>query len=77
RFTKAGYEIHPEAEDRIDRQYGVHFYTNVGESDTVTIRIGVRLYCQAAASGGRSLLNFQAGAANYVKIPYIYWYLHQ
>ncbi|UCE66320.1 MAG: hypothetical protein JSU85_16005, partial [Candidatus Zixiibacteriota bacterium] len=41
RFTKAGYEIHPEAEDRIDRQYGVHFYTNVGESDTVTIRIGV------------------------------------
>ncbi|MEE9554290.1 MAG: hypothetical protein V3W18_08345 [candidate division Zixibacteria bacterium] len=76
RFTMGGYELHPTRADRIDRQYGVQYYTNVGENDTVTIRIGVRLYCQAASSGGRSLLNFQAGSANYVYIPYVYWYLH-
>lgn len=76
RFTMAGDELNPTRSDRIDRQYGNSFYTNVGESDTVTIRVGVRLYCRAKAEGGRSKLNFQAGAANYVYVPYVYWYLH-
>lgn len=76
RFTLAGDELHPERSGRRDAQYGDHFYTNVGENDTVTIRVGVRLYCRAKASGGRSRLNFQTGAANYVYVPYVYWYLH-
>ena len=76
RFTMAGDELHPERSDRIDRQYGNHYYTNVGASDTVTIRVGVRLYCHAKASGGRSRLNFQTGGADYVYVPYVYWYLH-
>lgn len=76
RFTMAGDELHPERSGRIDRWYGHHYYTNVGVSDPVTIRVGVRLYCRAKASGGRSRLNFQAGGANYVYVPYIYWYLH-
>jgi hypothetical protein len=73
----AGDELHPERSDRIDRQYGISFYTNVGERDVVTTRVGVRLYCYARASGGRSRLDFQTGAANYVYVPYVYWYLHQ
>lgn len=76
RFTMAGDELHPERSDRIDNQYGISYFTNVGQSDMVTIRVGVRLYCRAKANGGRSKLNFQAGAANYVYVPYVYWYLH-
>ena len=77
RFTMSGYELHPERAGRMDAQYVDSSYTNVGENDTVTIRVGVRLYCRAKASGGRSKLNFQAGGANYVYVPYVYWYLHQ
>jgi hypothetical protein len=76
RFTLAGDELHPSRSDRIDQQYGNHYYTNVGAGDTVTIRVGVHLYCYARASGGRAKLNFQAGVGNYVYVPYIYWYLH-
>jgi len=72
-----GYELNPERSGRRDTQYVNSFYTNVGENDMVTIRVGVRLYCRAKASGGRSKLNFQVGAANYVYVPYVYWYLHQ
>ena len=76
RFTMAGDELHPERAGRIDSQYG-HFYsTNVGEGDTVTVRVGLHQYCQAQASGGRSRLNFQGGEANYVMVPYVYWYLY-
>jgi len=77
RFTMSGYELHPDRSGRIDAQYVDSSYTNVGENDTVTIRVGVRLYCKAKANGGRSKLNFQAGGANYVYVPYVYWYLHQ
>ena len=76
RFTMSGYELHPERSDRIDSRYGEHYYLNVGERDRVTIRVGIRLYCRAKANGGRSRLNFQAGAANYIYVPYVYWYLH-
>ena len=75
-FNMAGDELHPERSDRIDRQYGNHYYTNVGAGDRVTIAVGVRLYCRAKANSGRSKLNFQAGAANYVYVPYVYCYLH-
>ena len=75
-FTLAGDELHPERSGRRDAQYGNHYYTDVGENDTVTIRVGVRLYCRAKASGGRSKLNFQSGAGNYVYVPYVRWYLH-
>jgi hypothetical protein len=77
RFTRAGYEIHPTESNRIDRQYGHVYTTNVGGGDPVTIRVGVRLYCLGKASGGSALLNFQAGAANYVYVPYVQLYLHQ
>lgn len=76
RFTMSGYEIHPKRCGRIDGQYGHAYYRAVGERDTVTIRVGVRLHSKARASGGQSRLNFQAGAANYVKVPYVRWYLH-
>ena len=76
RFTYAGDELHPTRSGRIDRQYGDNYYTNVGEGDTVTVRVGVRLHCYARASGSCAILNFQAGAANYVYVPYVYWYLH-
>lgn len=77
RFTMAGDELHPQRSGRRDAQYVNSFYTNVGENDMVTIRVGVRLYCRAKANGGRSKLNFQAGGANYVYVPYVYWYLHR
>jgi hypothetical protein len=76
RFTLGGDELHPERSDRIDGQYGHHYFTNVGANDTTTVRVGVRLYSRAKASGGRSKLNFQAGGANYVYVPYVFWYLH-
>lgn len=77
RFTMSGGELHPERSDRIDGRFYHGYYTNVGAHDTVTIRIGTRLYCRGKANGGRARLNFQAGAANYVYIPYVYWYLHR
>ena len=76
RFTYGGDELHPTRSGRIDRQYGDNYYTNVGEGDMVTVRVGVRLYCYARASGSCAILNFQAGAANYIYVPYIYWHLH-
>lgn len=76
RFTLGGAELHPTRSGRIDNQYVQSFYTNVGQGDPVTIRVGIRLYCQAKAGGAHSILNFQAGAANYVFVPYVYWYLH-
>jgi hypothetical protein len=76
RFTMAGDELHPERCGRVDSQYSHAYFTNVGAGDTVTIRVGAQLYCKARASGGRSKLNFQAGAANYIYVPYVYWYLH-
>lgn len=76
RFTLAGDELHPERCGRIDSQYSHAYYTNVGAGDTVTIRVGAQLYSYARASGGRSRLNFQAGAANYIYVPYVHWYLH-
>lgn len=75
-FRRGGDELHPTQYGRIDGQYGNSYYANVGASDTVTIRVGVHLYCYARASGGRSKLDFRSGAANYVHIPYVYWYLH-
>ncbi len=76
RFTCAGDELHPTRSGRIDGQYGCSYTTNVGEGDLVTVRVGVRLHCYARASGSFTILNFQAGAANYVYEPYLYWYLH-
>jgi len=76
RFTLAGDELHPQRCGRIDSQYTTSYFTNVGAADTVTIRVGVRLYSAAQANGGRSRLDFQAGAANFVFVPYVYWYLH-
>lgn len=76
RFTLAGDELHPSRDGRIDGQYAHSYFTDVGEGDTVTVRVGARLYSYARASGGRSRLNFQAGNANYVYVPYVYWYLH-
>lgn len=76
RFIMSGYELHPTRADRIDRFYSHSFYTNVGERDLITIRSGVQLYCRGKANGGRAKLNFQAGSANYVYVPYVYWYLH-
>jgi len=76
RFTLAGQELHPTRSGRIDNRYGHAYFTDVGEGDTVTIRVGARLYCRAKASGSHSILNFQAGSANYITVPYVYWYLH-
>jgi hypothetical protein len=39
--------------------------------------VGARLYDYARAGGSHSKLNFQAGSANYVYVPYVYWYLHR
>jgi len=77
RLTIGGSELHPTRYGRIDRGYSHSYYENVGQSDTVTIRVGVRLYCYARANGSHSILNFQSGAANYVYVPRIYWYLHR
>ena len=76
RFYMSGDELHPERSGRIDTQVGHSYYTNVGEADTITIRIGVRLYCRGKANGGRARLDFRSGGANYVYVPYVYWYLH-
>lgn len=77
RLTIGGAELHPVRYGRIDRGCSHSYYTNVGQGDLVTIRVGVRLYCYARAGGSHSILNFQSGAANYVKVPYIYWYLRR
>lgn len=74
-FSMGGDELHPTRCGRIDRQYGHYYSTNVGAGDTVTIRVGAKLYCYARASGGQSRLNFQSGAGNYVYVPYVYWRL--
>ena len=76
RFTMAGYELHPTRSGRIDTQYGHSYYTDIGENDTVTVRVGVQLYCRVSASGSHSILNFNAGSANYVYVPYIYWRIY-
>lgn len=76
RFTMGGDELHPTRSGRIDGQFTQVYYTNVGEGDTVTVHVGARLYCQAGWSGSHSSLNFQAGTANYIYVPYVYWYLH-
>lgn len=77
RFTLAGDELHPTRYGRIDTNYRHVYYTDVGERDSTTIRVGARLYSYARASGGHSILNFQAGSANYILVPYVYWYLYQ
>ncbi len=77
RFSLRGGEIHPRRCGRIDRQYGHTYTTFVGAGDVVTVRVGVRLYCYARASGSSSILNFQAGAGNYVYVPNICWFLHR
>jgi hypothetical protein len=76
RFTLAGDELHPTRSGRIDSQFSHLYSTNIGEGDTVTIRVGARLYCRAKASGSHSILNFRVGNANYLYVPYVYWYLH-
>lgn len=77
RFTLSGYELHPTRSGRIDAHYAQHYYTNVGSGDTVTIRVGARLYSYARAGGTHSVLNFLSGGANYISVPYVYWYLHR
>lgn len=77
RFTIGGNELHPTRYGRIDRAYSHSYYQYVGQGDTVTIRVGVRLYCYARDCGSHSILNFKSGAANYVRVPYVYWYLHR
>ncbi|MBN1188805.1 MAG: hypothetical protein JXA46_03555 [Dehalococcoidales bacterium] len=72
-----GQEIHPVRYGRIDKQYSYSYFTQVGEKDTVTISIGVYLYCKARASGSLSVLDFKTGDANYIYIPYIHWSLYQ
>jgi len=76
RFSLGGNELHPTRSGRIDSQYWQSYYTDVGQSDTVTIRVGAKLYDYARAGGSHSKLNFQAGSANYVYVPNVYWYLH-
>lgn len=77
RFDLGGYELHPTRYGRIDTQYSQAYYTDVGAGDLVTIRVGARLYCYAKAGGSHSILDFQAGNANYIHVPYVYWYLHR
>lgn len=77
RFTLGGTELHPTRYGRIDARYTQHYYGNVGEGDAVTIRVGVRLYCEAKDIGSHSILDFRDGTANYIYIPYVYWYLHR
>lgn len=74
-FTMAGDELHPTRSGRIDEQRTHSYSTDVGEGDTVTIRVGARLYCRAKADGAHSTLDCQEGAANYVYVPYVHWYL--
>jgi hypothetical protein len=77
RFTMGGYELHPTRYGRFDSSYYHYYSVDVGTTDTVTIRVGVNLYCRGKACGGRSILDFRSGAANFVYVPYIYWYLYQ
>ena len=76
RFNMSGSELHPERSGRIDMQAVQTFFTNVGEKDLITIRVGVKLKCRGKASSGRASLDFSTGGANYVYVPYVYWYLH-
>ena len=75
-FYMRGDELHPTRCGRIDRLCRHSYYTNVGAGDTVTIMVGAYLHCYARAGGNHSILDFMTGAANYVYIPYVYWYLH-
>ena len=75
-FTLGGEELHPTRYGRIDTRYTHSYYTSIGATDQVTIRVGARLYDYARAGGSLSRLNFQSGDANYIYIPYVYWYLH-
>ncbi len=77
RFTIGGSELHPVRYGRIDGRYSHSYYENVGQGDTVTIRVGVRLYCYARAGGSHSILDFKSASANYVYVPRVYWYLHR
>ena len=61
---------------RIDSQFAQTYRTTVGAGDTVTIRVGVRLYSYAKSSHAYSKLDFLSGSGNYVSVPYVYWYLH-
>ncbi|MDH3791247.1 MAG: hypothetical protein OES41_05850, partial [Rhodospirillales bacterium] len=76
RFTMGGDELHPTRYGRIDTIYGHNYYTSVGATDQVTIRVGARLHSYARAGGSLSRLNFQSGDANFINIPYVYWSLH-
>ena len=76
RFTYGGSELNPTHYGRIDNQYIQAYYTDVGEEDTVTVRVGVQIYSYARAGGSHSILIFQSGDSNYVYVPYIYWYLY-
>jgi hypothetical protein len=76
RFTLAGDEIHPTRYGRFDTNYSHYYFTDVGQGDLTTIRVGIRIYSYARASGSHSILNFQAGTGNYILVPYVYWYLH-
>lgn len=75
-FNMAGDELNPQIAQRIDTQSIHNYSTQVGQGDTVTIRVGVDLYCRGRASGGRAQLNFQSGNANYVYVPHVHWVLH-
>jgi hypothetical protein len=75
RLRISGDEMHPTRYGRMDDQYAHGFHTQVGEGDPVTIRVGARLFSYGKASGGRSTLDFQAGNANYIHVPYLYWRL--
>lgn len=77
RFRLSGQELHPERSGRIDSQVTESYRIEVGERDPITIRVGVRMYCRGKANGGRARLDFSSGGANYVYVPYVYWYLHQ
>lgn len=76
RFNMQGDELHPTRYGRIDTYYPHTYRTTVGSSDTVTIRAGALTDCYARAGGTHSILNLLSGNANYIYIPYIYWYLY-
>lgn len=77
RHRIGGDELHPTRYGRIDAGYSHSYHENVGQGDTVTIRVGVRLYCYARASGSHSILDFKSGIANYVWVPYVKWWLYR
>lgn len=77
RFDLGGYELHPTRYGRIDTQYSQAYYTDVGAGDLVTILVGAHLHSFARACGSYSSLDFQAGNANYIHVPNVYWYLHR